>query len=88
MDLTGQVAKRSAFWSRRFSRPAKNAKPAVSGIGSQSNTNSASSKSTVFRIGNNQIHPKETLLRLQTLSRLFLSVLSPPSISHRSESDV
>ena len=56
-----QSAKSSAFWIRRFSKPAKPAKPAklaVFGIGGQSNTNSESSKSIFFSIGTNETHPE------------------------------
>ena len=48
-----------AFWSRRFRRPSKPAKPAVVGIRESIKDEFKSSESTVFRIGTNQTHPKE-----------------------------
>ena len=59
LNVSPKSAKLSAFWSKRFRRPAKPAKPAkpvVFGIGIN-HTNSDSSKSTVSRIGTNQAHP-------------------------------
>ena len=47
----------SVFWSRMFRRLSKPTKPAFSEFRSQSNTNSKSTKSTVFRICTSQTHP-------------------------------
>ena len=50
-------AKPSTFWSRRLSIPTKPAKPAVFGIGSQSNTNSESSNLPFSELVPNETHP-------------------------------
>ena len=71
--ISPKSAKPSASWSRRLSRPAKPAKPTVLELGSESNTNSESFKSTVFRIGANQTHPLSFVddpLRIQN-SKIF-----------------
>ena len=58
--ISPEFTKPSAFWGRTFSTPAKPAKPNLpfSELGSQSNTNSESSKPTVLRVGTNQTQPK------------------------------